>query len=47
MNASTGTPSSASVYTSPAFWERLWRKQAIQSVLSFIVAYIVYGGHQS
>jgi len=45
MSASTGTTSSASVYTTPAFWERLRRAAGIQSVLCFIVAYIVYG-HQ-
>ena len=45
MNASTATTSSASVYKTPAFWERLWRTAGIQSVLCFIVAYIVYG-HQ-
>src|SRR5580700_6009885 len=42
MSVSTGTPSSASVYTTPAFWERLWRTAGIQSVVCFIVAYIVY-----
>jgi hypothetical protein len=46
MSASaTGITSSTSVYTTPAFWERLWRTAGIQSVLCFIVAYIVYG-HQ-
>ena len=45
MSASTGTTPSTSVYTTPAFWERLWRTAGIQSVLCFIVAYIVYG-HQ-
>ena len=51
MNASTTTMASSSsaqssiVYTTPAFWERLWRTAGIQSVLCFIVAYIVYG-HQ-
>ena len=45
MSASTGTTSPGSVYTTPAFWERLWRTAGIQSVLCFIVAYIVYG-HQ-
>src|SRR5438876_2421953 len=40
MSASTGT--TASVYTTPAFWERLWRTAGIQFVLCFIVAYIVY-----
>src|SRR5579872_2073736 len=39
MSASTGTASSASAY------ERLWRTAGIQSVLCFIVAYIV-DGHQ-
>src|SRR3979409_1508261 len=43
MSTSTGTTSSASVYTTPAFWERLWRTAGIQSVLCFIVAYIVHG----
>ena len=45
MSASTGTTSSATAYTTPVFWERLWRTAGIQSVLCFIVAYIVYG-HQ-
>src|SRR4051812_29601631 len=45
MNASTATISSSSVYTTPAFWERLWRTAGIQSFLCFLVAYIVYG-HQ-
>jgi hypothetical protein len=46
MSASTGTTSSASIYTTPAFWERLWRTAGIQSVLCFIVGYIVYD-HQA
>ena len=45
MSTSVGTTSSASVYTTPAFWERLWRTAGIQSIFCFIVAYIVYG-HQ-
>jgi len=45
MSTSAGTTSSASVYTTPAFWERLWRTAGIQSAFCFIVAYIVYG-HQ-
>jgi len=45
MSTSTGTTSSSNVYTTPAFWERLWRTAGIQSFLCFIVAYIVYG-HQ-
>ena len=42
MSAPTGTTSSTSVYTTPAFWERLWRTAGIQSLLCFIVAYVVY-----
>ena len=45
MSASTGTTSSASVYTTSAFWERLWRTAGIQSLLCFVVGYIAYG-HQ-
>jgi hypothetical protein len=46
MSASTtAMTSSTSVYTTPAFWERLWRTGGIQSTLCFIVAYFVYG-HQ-
>ena len=46
MSASTAAmTSSGSVYTSPAFWERLWRTAGIQSAGCFIVGYIVYG-HQ-
>ena len=33
------------MYNTPAFWERLWRTGGIQSILCFIVAYLVYG-HQ-
>ena len=46
MSASTTTmtsSSASSVYTTPAFWERLWRTAGIQSALCFIVGYIVYG----
>ena len=44
MSASTTTmTSSTSVYTAPAFWERLWRTAGIQSALCFIVGYIAYG----
>jgi hypothetical protein len=42
MSAPTGATSSASIYTTPAFWERLWRAAGIESVLCFIVAYIAY-----
>ena len=41
MSAPTGT--TASAYTTPAFWERLWRTAGIQSIFCFIVAYFVYG----
>src|SRR5712672_4135913 len=51
MSASTGTTSSASVYTTPAFWERLWRTAGIQSFLCFydgdrmriLIAAVFYG----
>src|SRR4029077_3896145 len=43
MSASTGTTSSASVYTTPAFWERLWRSAGIQSLGLFIIGYVIYG----
>ena len=44
MRAST-TPgtSSISVYTTGAFWERLWRTSGIQFVGLFIIAYVIYG----
>src|SRR6202047_4829713 len=42
MSTTAGTTSSASVYTTPAFWERLWRTAGIQSFSCFIVAYIVH-----
>src|SRR5882672_12202780 len=44
MSASTtATSLSTSVYTTPAFWERLWRSSGIQSVGLFIIAYFIYG----
>ena len=44
MSASTtAMTSSTSAYTTPAFWERLWRTAGIQSGLCFLVGYIVYG----
>jgi hypothetical protein len=36
-------PSSTNVYTTGAFWERLWRTAGIQFVGLFVVAYAVYG----
>lgn len=44
MSASTITKTaSASVYTTPAFWERLWRTGGIQFVVFFVIAYVIYG----
>jgi hypothetical protein len=44
MSASSAVrTSSTSVYTTPVFWERLWRTAGIQSVGLFILAYLVYG----
>jgi hypothetical protein len=44
MSASTTAKvSSTSVYTTPVFWERLWRSSGIQSVGLFIIAYVIYG----
>jgi hypothetical protein len=37
--------SGGSVYTTPAFWERLWRSAGIQAVGLFVVGYVIYG-HQ-
>jgi hypothetical protein len=31
------------VYTTPAFWERVWRSGGIQAVGLFIIAYLIYG----
>jgi hypothetical protein len=33
------------MYTSPAFWERLWRTAGVQAVGLFLVGYLIYG-HQ-
>src|SRR5438105_9912690 len=44
MSASTtATPSSTSAYTTPAFWERLWRMSGINFVVFLIIAYVIYG----
>ncbi len=43
MTAST--TSSTSVYTTPAFWERLWRAAGVQSIGLFIIGYVIYGDH--
>ena len=44
MSASTTpmTPAT-SVYTTPVFWERLWRGSGVQFVVFFIIAYLIYG----
>jgi hypothetical protein len=43
MSASTrAMTSSTSVYSTPAFWERLWRAAGIQSVGLFIIGYVIY-----
>ena len=42
MSASTmAKTSSTSVYTTPAFWERLWRQSGINFVVFLIIAYVV------
>jgi len=44
MSASTAAmTASTSVYTTPGFWERLWRMSGINFVVFFIVAYVIYG----
>lgn len=37
------TTPSGSTYTTPAFWERLWRTSGIQFVGFFIITYLIYG----
>jgi hypothetical protein len=39
----TPSTTSTSVYTTPAFWERLWRMSGINFVVFFIIAYVIYG----
>src|SRR6202035_3312136 len=44
MSESTTTmTSSASVYTTHGFWERLWRTAGLQFVGFFIITYLIYG----
>src|SRR5262249_45374730 len=44
MTASAMTkPTSSCVYTTPAFWERLWRMSGISFIATFAIAYFVYG----
>jgi hypothetical protein len=39
----TAMPSSARVYSGPAFWERLWRTAGLQFVGLLIIASFIYG----
>ena len=39
----TDKTSSTSVYTTPVFWERLWRQSGIHFVVFFVIAYVIYG----
>jgi hypothetical protein len=39
----TAMASTTSAYTTPAFWERLWRTSGIQFVGLFIIASVIYG----
>jgi hypothetical protein len=41
--ATTAMPSSTSVYSTSAFWERLWRTSGLQFVGLFIIACLIYG----
>jgi hypothetical protein len=41
--SSTAASSSTSPYTTPAFWERLWRTAGIQAVALFVITYVIYG----
>ena len=43
MSASTSAVLPTSVYTTPAFWERLWRTAGVQALALFVVAYFIYG----
>jgi hypothetical protein len=44
MTTSTMTKTSAAgPYTTPAFWERLWRMSGINFVATFVIAYAIYG----
>jgi hypothetical protein len=43
VSVSSATTASANAYTTPAFWERLWRAAGIQSVGLFVIGYVIYG----
>jgi hypothetical protein len=34
---------STSVYTTPMFWERLWRMSGLIFVVLSVIAYVIYG----
>jgi hypothetical protein len=41
--STTAMTSSASVYTTREFWERLWRTAGLQFLAFFILSYLIYG----
>ena len=41
--STTAMTSSASMYSTRGFWERLWRTAGLQFVAFFILAYLIYG----
>ncbi len=41
--STTAMTSSASVYATREFWERLWRTAGLQFIGFFIIAYLIYG----
>ena len=41
--STTAMTSSASVYTTSGFWERLWRTAGLQFVGFFVITYLIYG----
>jgi len=41
--SSTAKTSAGSAYTTPTFWERLWRTSGFQFVALFIIASVIYG----
>src|SRR5262245_22980707 len=44
MSVSATAPgSSTSPYSSPAFWERLWRVSGVNFAVFVIIAYVIYG----
>jgi hypothetical protein len=45
MSPTIAAPSSTSVNTPRAFWERLWRQSGINFVVFGVIAYVIYG-HQ-